>query len=70
MAPVVAVNIPDVDQAGQRQIGHKPGTVGHPVPGVAARVVHPETRQPLPCGTEGLLLVKGPNRMLGYLQAA
>jgi acyl-[acyl-carrier-protein]-phospholipid O-acyltransferase/long-chain-fatty-acid--[acyl-carrier-protein] ligase len=68
MAPVVAVNIPDVDQSGQRQIGHKPGTVGHPVPGVAARVVHPETWQALSCGTEGLLLVKGPNRMLGYLQ--
>jgi acyl-[acyl-carrier-protein]-phospholipid O-acyltransferase/long-chain-fatty-acid--[acyl-carrier-protein] ligase len=68
MGPVVAVNIPDMHRDGQRQIGHKPGTVGHPVPGVAARVVHPETWQPLPCGTEGLLLVKGPNCMLGYLK--
>ena len=66
MGPVVAVNIPDVVQDGQR--GHKPGSVGHPIPGVVARVVHPETWQPLPCGTAGLLLVKGANRMLGYLK--
>jgi acyl-[acyl-carrier-protein]-phospholipid O-acyltransferase / long-chain-fatty-acid--[acyl-carrier-protein] ligase len=50
-----------------RQLGHKPGTVGHPIPGIAARVIHPETGAPLPYGTEGLLLVTGPNRMLGYL---
>jgi acyl-[acyl-carrier-protein]-phospholipid O-acyltransferase/long-chain-fatty-acid--[acyl-carrier-protein] ligase len=67
MAPVVAVNVPDVVHGTQRQIGHKPGTVGHPIPGVAARVVHLETGAPLPSGAEGLLLVKGPNRMLGYL---
>jgi acyl-[acyl-carrier-protein]-phospholipid O-acyltransferase/long-chain-fatty-acid--[acyl-carrier-protein] ligase len=67
MAPVVAVNVPDVVHGTQRQLGHKPGTVGHPIPGVAARVVHPETGAPLPSGTEGLLLVTGPNCMLGYL---
>jgi acyl-[acyl-carrier-protein]-phospholipid O-acyltransferase/long-chain-fatty-acid--[acyl-carrier-protein] ligase len=29
--------------------------------------VHPESGAALPSNTEGLLLVKGPNRMLGYL---
>jgi acyl-[acyl-carrier-protein]-phospholipid O-acyltransferase/long-chain-fatty-acid--[acyl-carrier-protein] ligase len=67
MAPVVAVNVPDVVHGTQRQLGHKPGTVGQPIPGVVARVVHPETGAPLPSGTAGLLLVAGPNRMLGYL---
>jgi acyl-[acyl-carrier-protein]-phospholipid O-acyltransferase/long-chain-fatty-acid--[acyl-carrier-protein] ligase len=67
MAPVVAVNVPDVVLETQRQIGGKPGTVGHPLPGVAARVVDPDTGQPLPCGVDGMLQVKGPNRMLGYL---
>jgi acyl-[acyl-carrier-protein]-phospholipid O-acyltransferase/long-chain-fatty-acid--[acyl-carrier-protein] ligase len=67
MGPVVAANVPDVVHGGQRQIGHQPGPVGHPIPGVAAKVVHPDTYEPLPDGTEGLLLVKGPNRMLGYL---
>lgn len=70
MGPVVAVNVPDVVQDNQRQIGHKPGTVGHPIPGVTARVVHVETGEPLPPHTAGLLLVNGPNRMLGYLGQA
>ncbi|MEO6667113.1 MAG: AMP-binding protein, partial [Nitrospiria bacterium] len=67
MSPVVAVNIPNVDHHGEHQKGIKPGTVGHPVPGVAAKIVDPDTRAPLPIGAEGLLLVKGPNRMMGYL---
>jgi acyl-[acyl-carrier-protein]-phospholipid O-acyltransferase/long-chain-fatty-acid--[acyl-carrier-protein] ligase len=67
LAPVVSVNVPDVREEGARQIGHKPGTVGHPIPGVLVKVVDPETAKPLPPGREGLLLVKGPNVMLGYL---
>jgi acyl-[acyl-carrier-protein]-phospholipid O-acyltransferase/long-chain-fatty-acid--[acyl-carrier-protein] ligase len=67
MAPVIAVNVPDFADAAQPQTGHKPGTVGHPLPGVAARVVHPETFEPLPPNNEGMLLVRGANRMLGYL---
>jgi acyl-[acyl-carrier-protein]-phospholipid O-acyltransferase/long-chain-fatty-acid--[acyl-carrier-protein] ligase len=66
MAPVVSVNILDVDQAEPRQLGFKPGTVGHPLPGVAVKIVDQETGRPLPYNQEGLLLVKGPNRMLGY----
>ena len=68
MSPVVAVNVPDIEVGPHRQIGRKFGTVGHPVPGVSAKVVDPETGVPLPLNTEGLLLVKGPNRMLGYLK--
>ena len=66
-APVVAVNIPDIEEGSERQTGLKPGTVGHPIPGVAVKVVDPDTDKALPPGEEGLLLVKGPNRMLGYL---
>jgi acyl-[acyl-carrier-protein]-phospholipid O-acyltransferase/long-chain-fatty-acid--[acyl-carrier-protein] ligase len=50
-----------------KQVGRKAGTVGHPLPGVAARIVHPETFEPLPPGSEGMLLVRGANRMAGYL---
>ncbi len=67
MAPVVSVNVPDVIYQNTRQIGHKQGTVGHPIPGVAAKVIDPDSGRTLPSGAEGLLLVKGPNRMLGYL---
>jgi acyl-[acyl-carrier-protein]-phospholipid O-acyltransferase / long-chain-fatty-acid--[acyl-carrier-protein] ligase len=67
MAPVVAVNVSDAQDQTERQIGYKPGSVGHPIPGVAARVVDLNTGEPLPYNQEGLLLVKGPNRMTGYL---
>jgi acyl-[acyl-carrier-protein]-phospholipid O-acyltransferase/long-chain-fatty-acid--[acyl-carrier-protein] ligase len=67
MAPVISVNIPDVQEQSEHQTGLKPGTVGHPIPGVAVKVVDTETGAPLPPDQEGLLLVKGPNRMLGYL---
>jgi acyl-[acyl-carrier-protein]-phospholipid O-acyltransferase/long-chain-fatty-acid--[acyl-carrier-protein] ligase len=69
MSPVVAVNRPNIDQSDEKQTGNKPGSVGHPIPGVAARVVDQETGAPLPIGQEGLLLVKGANLMLGYLHA-
>jgi acyl-[acyl-carrier-protein]-phospholipid O-acyltransferase/long-chain-fatty-acid--[acyl-carrier-protein] ligase len=67
MAPVVSVNIPDVMHGKIRQTGFKSGTVGHPLPGVVAKVVDRETGQLLTSGEGGLLLVKGPNRMFGYL---
>ena len=67
MGPVISVNLPDVEIGGFRNVGIKLGTVGHPIPGVATMVVDPVTEEPLATGKEGLLLVKGPNRMLGYL---
>jgi acyl-[acyl-carrier-protein]-phospholipid O-acyltransferase/long-chain-fatty-acid--[acyl-carrier-protein] ligase len=66
MAPVVAVNVPDVEDGHQRQRGTQAGTVGHPLPGVAVKIVDPATGEGPLFGREGLLLVKGPNRMLGY----
>ena len=67
MSPVVAVNAPNFEAGKYTQVGTKPGTVGHPLPGVAAKIVDPVTFQALPPNREGLLLVKGSNRMLGYL---
>jgi len=67
MSPVVAVNAPDFEAGKETQTGNKPGTVGQPVPGVAVKVVDSTSFDALPTNVEGLLLVKGPNRMLGYL---
>lgn len=36
------------------------------MPGTEIRIVDPETRQPLPQGQQGLVLVKGPQVMQGY----
>jgi acyl-[acyl-carrier-protein]-phospholipid O-acyltransferase/long-chain-fatty-acid--[acyl-carrier-protein] ligase len=69
MAPVVAVNRPNVRHGDAEQVGNKPGSVGHPIPGVAARIVDQDTGADLGTDKEGLLLVKGPNMMAGYLDA-
>ena len=68
LSPVVSLNIPDVDRGKIHQTGRKRGTIGHPLPGVAVRIVDPDTFEPLGPGQDGLLLVKGPNVMLGYLK--
>jgi acyl-[acyl-carrier-protein]-phospholipid O-acyltransferase/long-chain-fatty-acid--[acyl-carrier-protein] ligase len=67
MAPVVAANVPDVRDGAIRQRGSRAGTVGHALPGIAAKVVDPDTFEGPLFEKEGLLLVKGPSRMLGYL---
>jgi acyl-[acyl-carrier-protein]-phospholipid O-acyltransferase/long-chain-fatty-acid--[acyl-carrier-protein] ligase len=67
LAPVVSVNMPDVLDGKNKQMSHKPGTVGQPLPGVAVKIIDPESGQMLGVGEEGLLLIKGPNVMLGYL---
>jgi acyl-[acyl-carrier-protein]-phospholipid O-acyltransferase/long-chain-fatty-acid--[acyl-carrier-protein] ligase len=66
-SPVAAVNIPPsratrTDIPSQRQ-----GTVGLPLPHVQFKVVQPETFAELGQGEEGMLLIKGPNIMQGYL---
>ncbi|WP_437203746.1 acyl-[ACP]--phospholipid O-acyltransferase [Planctomicrobium sp. SH664] len=67
LSPVAAVNIPDHRSRNVFQQGTKLGTVGRPLPGVTAKVVDPETGENRGIGTEGLLLIKGPNVMQGYL---
>jgi acyl-[acyl-carrier-protein]-phospholipid O-acyltransferase/long-chain-fatty-acid--[acyl-carrier-protein] ligase len=66
-SPGVAVNTRDYRAPGFRQVGVKRGKIGHPLPGISVRIVHPETLEPVPVGEPGLLLVRGPNIMQGYL---
>jgi acyl-[acyl-carrier-protein]-phospholipid O-acyltransferase/long-chain-fatty-acid--[acyl-carrier-protein] ligase len=67
LSPAAAANMPDQEFDGLTEAHNRTGTVGPPLPGCAARVVHPETRAPLPVGEEGLLLISGANVMRGYL---
>jgi acyl-[acyl-carrier-protein]-phospholipid O-acyltransferase/long-chain-fatty-acid--[acyl-carrier-protein] ligase len=66
-SPVVAVNTRDYRGPGFRQIGGKRGRIGHPLPGIAVRIVDAESGRRLGVDEPGLLLVKGPNVMQGYL---
>ncbi len=66
-SPVVSVNLPDYRAPGFFQVGVKNGTIGQPIPGVSVRVVDPDTGKLLPPNEPGMLLVRGPNVMKGYL---
>jgi acyl-[acyl-carrier-protein]-phospholipid O-acyltransferase/long-chain-fatty-acid--[acyl-carrier-protein] ligase len=66
-SPVIATSTQDIREPGIYQIGHVQGTVGQTVPGVIAKIVDPISFDELEEDVEGLLLVKGPNVMEGYL---
>jgi acyl-[acyl-carrier-protein]-phospholipid O-acyltransferase / long-chain-fatty-acid--[acyl-carrier-protein] ligase len=70
LSPIITLSLPDVEIGGVQQHGSKEGSVGHPIPGVAIRVVDPDNGALLRPGEPGLLLVRGPNVMLGYLGRA
>jgi acyl-[acyl-carrier-protein]-phospholipid O-acyltransferase/long-chain-fatty-acid--[acyl-carrier-protein] ligase len=66
-SPVIAVSRPAFRAPGFYQAGARRGHVGQPIPGMAIRIVDPESFALVPPGTAGLLLVRGPNVMKGYL---
>lgn len=66
-SPVVAANTHDYRAAGVRQLGSHRGKIGHPLPGMSVRIIDPETGALLAAGHPGLLVVRGPNVMQGYL---
>lgn len=57
-SPGVALNGPEFNRV---------GSIGKVVRDLEAKIVHPETGEELPDGQAGLLQVKGPNVMRGYL---
>lgn len=67
--PAATVNAPDALNTSDLSVqqGHKPGTVGLPLPGAALRIVDPETLVDLPHGQTGRILIGGTQLMLGYL---
>lgn len=68
MSPVISCNVPDYSGKDLVQIGTKPGSVGLALPGISVKIVNPENYdEEFPPGQTGMLLVNGPNRMLGYL---
>ncbi|MCH8333669.1 AMP-binding protein, partial [Candidatus Sumerlaeota bacterium] len=66
-SPIVSINVDDYRSRGFHQVGNKRGSVGHPVPGVVVRITDIETAELLPGGERGMIQVRGPNIMQGYL---
>lgn len=66
LSPIVSVNIPP-SRAHSGELGSREGSVGRPIPGVAARIVDLESGKDLPINESGMLWISGPNVMKGYL---
>ncbi len=67
LSPGIAVSVPHGTGGGILQRGWRDGRVGLPVPGIAMKILDPDTGRELGPGEAGLLYLKGPNLMLGYL---
>lgn len=67
LSPLVSVNVPPsrAGQAGASRI--REGSVGLPMTDVDARIVSIDDDRPMPVGETGLLEIRGPNVMQGYL---
>jgi acyl-[acyl-carrier-protein]-phospholipid O-acyltransferase/long-chain-fatty-acid--[acyl-carrier-protein] ligase len=67
VSPVVSANIPPSRSHDDSSEGIREGTVGRPLSGISVKTVHLETGEDLGPSQPGMLLVRGPNVMLGYL---
>lgn len=69
LSPVVGVNV-DEDATlpdGRVVPGNRPGSIGRPIPGTAVKAIDQETGADLPRGEVGIICIKGPQVMQGYL---
>jgi len=67
LAPTVSFNMPTVINRGETEVRTRDCTVGRSLPGIHVFATDRETRAILPTGQEGLLVVRTPARMAGYL---
>jgi len=63
LSPVVSANLPNRSH----NPGNRASTIGRPIPGVEVRTVSLDTLKAQDYGDRGLLQVRGPNVMNGYL---
>jgi acyl-[acyl-carrier-protein]-phospholipid O-acyltransferase/long-chain-fatty-acid--[acyl-carrier-protein] ligase len=67
LSPLVSVNIPESRAKSADHPVLKEGSVGRPIPGVAAKIVDTEDySRELGFNESGMLLIRGPNVMKGY----
>ena len=66
LSPVVSINVASSVLDLGTSVG-KRGSIGTPMPGICAKIVDPDTFELRPPDVDGLLVVKGPTVMQGYL---
>ncbi len=67
LSPVVSGNQPPLRDPSPDRSGNRIGTIGRPLDGINVKVIDLGTGDDLPRGHQGMLLVRGPNVMKGYL---
>ena len=67
LSPVVTANTENFEYGEVLQVGNRRGYIGRSLIGMAPSIRDIDTFEPLPLGSEGLLFIKGPNVMKGYL---
>ena len=68
LSPVVSLSLTEEHSTGLYRVGSKEGAVGLVLPGIEIKIVSVENGKPVAAGQSGLLMVKGPNVMMGYLK--
>ena len=66
LSPVATVNVPPTRAIGGATDGYKEGSIGRPLPGVAAKILDLDSGEELGTNQAGMLWIKGPNVMKGY----
>ncbi len=71
-SPATNVNLPNPEPCDSGDcrpvvINHRPGSVGHLIPGIAVRITNPDTDEALPIESSGMIWLKGANIFEGYL---
>lgn len=67
LSPLVSVNVPPNRSPDPGVVDCKEGTVGRPIPNVAAKVLDLDSGEELGANQAGMLWVRGPNLMRGYI---
>lgn len=67
LSPLATGNIAEAAGSAEPRPPLRLGSVGRTIHGVEAKIVSPDTGETLPAGQQGLLMIRGPNVMLGYL---
>ncbi|MBX7168170.1 MAG: MFS transporter [Pirellulales bacterium] len=67
MSPLIALNVPASRRSPGDVRGWREGSVGMPIPWTEAKVIDPDTSERLGRNLPGMLLLRGPNVMKGYL---
>ncbi|HMO93677.1 MAG TPA: MFS transporter [Pirellulaceae bacterium] len=67
LSPLVSLNVPPSRSMEKFAMDCKEKTVGRPIPNVATKIIDVDTQAELGANQSGILWIKGPNVMKGYL---